>query len=88
MDHSFGIYVAKLAGLPSDVLGRAQEIFNMLDENDMTKSTQDKEIFYGDKRPYDKESNKIIIKELKNIDIKKMSVREILRAITLLQNKI
>ena len=89
MNHSYGIYVAKLAGLPDKILKRAQEIFLMLDENDTNKNNKDKnkEVFYGAKKPFDEEANRIIIRELKKIDIKKMSVREILRAISSLQNR-
>lgn len=90
IDHSYGIYVAKLAGLPNKILKRAQEIFLMLDENDTNKisSRDTKEVFYGNKKPFDEKANRIIIRELKRIDVKKMSVCEILRAITTLQNKV
>lgn len=88
VDHSYGIYVAKLAGLPEKVLQRAQEIFVMLDENDKNESVEVKEIFYGNKKPFDEEANRIIIKELKRIDVKKMSTREIINAIISLQNKV
>ena len=89
MNQSYGIYVAKLAGLPDKILKRAQEIFLMLDENDANKNnkSENKEVFYGAKKPFDEEANRIIIRELKKIDIKKMSVREILRAISSLQNR-
>ena len=85
MEQSYGIYVAKLAGLPDKILKRAQEIFLMLDENDANKN---KEVFYGAKKPFDEEANRIIIKELKKIDINKMSIREILRAISSLQSRV
>lgn len=88
IDHSYGIYVARLAGLPEKVLQRAQEIFVMLDENDKNEPAEVKEIFYGNKKPFDEEANRIIIKELKRIDVKKMSTREIINAIISLQNKV
>lgn len=90
IDHSYGIYVAKLAGLPDRILERAKEIFVMLDENDKGRVDKKdvKEVYYNDKKPFDEEANRIIIKELKRIDVEKMSVREILRAITVLQNKV
>lgn len=90
INHSYGIYVARLAGLPEQIVKRAQEIFAMLDDNDKGKNnnSEAKEVFYAVKKPFDEEANRIIIKELKKIDIKKMSVREILRTITVLQNKV
>ncbi len=90
INHSYGIYVARLAGLPEQIVKRAQEIFAMLDDNDKEKNnnSEAKEVFYAVKKPFDEEANRIIIKELKKIDIKKMSVREILRTITVLQNKV
>ena len=60
----------------------------MLDENDKNESVEVKEIFYGNKKPFDEEANRIIIKELKRIDVKKMSTREIINAIISLQNKV
>lgn len=38
-DHSFGIHVAKMAGLPYDVVQRADEIMHSLEENAQTSDT-------------------------------------------------
>ena len=39
-DHSYGIQVAQLAGLPMPIIGRAKEILAQLDDADITKSTK------------------------------------------------
>ena len=39
-DRSYGIQVAKLAGLPSEVLSRAQEVLDALEAGDMGRRTQ------------------------------------------------
>jgi DNA mismatch repair protein MutS len=39
-DRSYGIQVAKLAGLPADVLARAQEVLDALEAGDMGRRTQ------------------------------------------------
>ncbi|QSX06506.1 DNA mismatch repair protein MutS [Sedimentibacter sp. zth1] len=38
VDKSYGIQVANLAGLPKEVINRAKEILNQLEENDINKS--------------------------------------------------
>jgi len=38
-DHSYGIQVARLAGLPSDVLERSREIYDELNNADITRGT-------------------------------------------------
>ncbi|MBR6614255.1 MAG: DNA mismatch repair protein MutS [Clostridia bacterium] len=39
-DESYGIYVAKLAGVPSSVVGRAKKILNKLEEDTITKKAK------------------------------------------------
>ncbi len=39
-DHSYGIQVAQLAGLPLPIIGRAKEILAQLDDADITKGTK------------------------------------------------
>ena len=40
-DHSYGIQVAQLAGLPLPIIGRAKEILSELDDADITKGTKE-----------------------------------------------
>lgn len=72
-DGSYGIQVAKLAGLPDDVIDRAKEILNKLDEADINKKpqTRDKKAGYDgqiDIFSASNESNEIV-EELKKIDV-------------------
>jgi len=46
-DKSFGIAVARLAGLPKEVLDRAKEILHNLDESDISKNTISANILNG-----------------------------------------
>ena len=41
-DHSYGIHVAKLAGLPDEVINRANEILTNLEKNELTPDQQPK----------------------------------------------
>ena len=41
-EHSFGIHVAKMAGIPSSVIGRANEILQELEQNTIAKNLQNK----------------------------------------------
>lgn len=85
-DHSYGIQVAKLSGLPEDVLGKAREILKMLEDSDINKNIKDginlKEAAVS---KVEEESSDItlfnykeneIVAELKNIDIMNMTPLE------------
>lgn len=85
-DHSYGIQVAKLSGLPEDVLGKAREILKMLEDSDINKNIKDginlKEAAVS---KVEEESLEItlfnykeneIVTELKNIDIMNMTPLE------------
>jgi len=86
-DKSYGIYVAKMAGLPKEVILRAKEILNSLSLNrEQTKNIQE----YSSKRikdSYERDIGKEIITELKNIDINSISPIEILKKIDKLKIK-
>jgi DNA mismatch repair protein MutS len=101
-DKSYGIQVAKLAGVPEVVLKRAREIVDELSNNDIidkvrnieavtttAKSTAKKE-----KQEFDQlslfDTNKYddIIKELKSIDIMKLTPMEAMNQLYLLQQKV
>lgn len=85
-DHSYGIQVAKLSGLPEDILGKAREILKMLEDSDINKNIKDginlKEAAVS---KVEEESSDItlfnykeneIVAELKNIDIMNMTPLE------------
>ncbi len=74
-DKSYGIHVAKLAGIPKQVTSRAEKILEKLEkgrknadtpsEDDNTKADEQLEIFNA--------SNHLVIQAIKNIDIEKIT---------------
>lgn len=69
---SFGIEVASLAGLPDDVLKRAQEILHVLEENDLSRenkitSSLDKD--YASKNIQNSKNIKNIVSILSDLDV-------------------
>lgn len=80
-DQSYGIQVAKLAGLPEEIIIRAHEIISMLEENDIIKQSVSSDNSYKKEIAADILKNDCmqvdffnyasndIINELKNIDI-------------------
>jgi DNA mismatch repair protein MutS len=103
-DKSYGIQVAKLAGLPDSVVERAKEILNELLDNDIsdiaksitvdTGTTQKKkkehldEVDLAQMSLFDTASDDTIIEELKNIDIGNLTPLEALNKLYELQNKV
>ncbi len=82
-DQSYGIQVARLAGLPEEVLKRARTIVDSLNENDIAQVSEkialkeqldEKLKNYGDISFSSKEAD--IITELKNIDVTKITPLE------------
>ena len=57
---SFGIEVASLAGLPQDVLKRAQDILHVLEENDLSRENKITSSIDGDYANKNKQNNKNI----------------------------
>ena len=103
-DKSYGIQVAKLAGVPEPVLQRAYEIANQLAEHDInassiikedtkpiaTKSTpsKKKEEVSGQLSLFSDIDCSEIIEELKNIDISRITPIEALNKLYVLQEKV
>ncbi len=96
-DNSYGIQVARLAGVPDNVISRAKEILKALNDSDVTKTSEriageamfDGEINY--KLPKTNASvtnHKIIINELEEIDINRLTPREALKKLYELKTKI
>ncbi len=78
-DQSYGIQVAKLAGLPNGIIDRAKEILSTIEKNDLTKKKDvDNEVVAESPKQLDFFSmeNLNIINELKNIDILNMTPME------------
>ncbi len=102
-DKSYGIQVAKLAGLPDTVIERAKEIVNELVNNDITEIVRNISVDTTSKKRkkehldevdlsqmslFDTLSDDNIIDELKNVDIGNMTPLDALNKLYELQNKV
>ena len=86
-DKSYGIYVAKMAGLPNEVILRANEILNSLSSN--RKKIENIEQYDSERiqQSTDLHVGKELIEELSNIDINSLSPIEALKKLDELKNK-
>ncbi len=101
-DRSYGIAVAKLAGLPESVVARANELAGKLSENDISASVRSiaespvkKEILKksddvdrGQMSLFDTVSDEEIIRELGELDCNNMTPMEALNALCALQSRL
>lgn len=102
-DKSYGIQVAKLAGVPDMVIDRAKEIVEQLSDNDITEKVQsiavdnktDKktpprydELDLEQISLFDTVSDEDILKELKEIDVTNLTPLDALNTLYRLQNKL
>ncbi len=85
-DRSYGIHVAKLAGLPAEIIGRSKEILRILEKGDEAppKDVPAVETENNLKRDQDNE----IIEELRHLDILRMTPLEAMNKLYLMQKKI
>ena len=102
-DKSYGIQVAKLAGVPDMVIGRAKEIVEQLSDNDITEKVQSIEVnVRSDKKKpvrydevdleqislFDTVKDEDIIKELQEVDVQNLTPVDALNILYRLQNKL
>ncbi len=102
-DKSYGIQVAKLAGVPDIVIDRAKEIVEQLSDNDITQKVQGIAIDNKTERKivkkydevdleqislFDTVSDEDVLKELKEIDVTNLTPLDALNALYRLQNKL
>lgn len=100
-DKSYGIQVAKLAGVPEAVIDRAKEIVNSLMEADISKNAKEiansvktkkakklDEVDMAQMSLFDTVKDSDIIEELKNIDIGNLTPVDALNTLYSLQNKL
>ena len=100
-DKSYGIQVAKLAGVPEPVIERAKELVEELSDNDITINVRNlaqdsnrkkKEIRLYDEVDlaqmtlFDTVKDDDIIKELKEMDVDRMTPMEALNTLNRLKN--
>ena len=102
-DKSYGIQVAKLAGVPDMVIDRAKEIVEQLSDNDITEKVQSIEVnVKSEKRKpvkydevdleqislFDTVKDEDIIQELQDIDVSNLTPVDALNTLYRLQNKL
>ncbi len=102
-DKSYGIQVAKLAGVPDSVIERAKEIVEELINADITAATRDLTVGGKQKKPkkqiydevdleqmslFDTVKDDDILKELKELDIGTLTPIEAINVLYQLQNKL
>ncbi len=101
-DKSYGIQVARLAGVPDSVLNRAKEIVDQLVQNDIAEIARNISVDQGDKKKqrkldevdltqmslFDTVKDDDIIEEIKEIDVGNMTPIDALNKLFELQNKI
>ena len=102
-DKSYGIQVAKLAGVPDMVIDRAKEIVNQLSDNDITEKVQSiivdqkdvkhkpvkyDEVDLSQMSLFDTVKDEDVIQELQEIDISNLTPLDALNVLYKLQNKL
>ncbi|MBR4574689.1 MAG: DNA mismatch repair protein MutS [Lachnospiraceae bacterium] len=101
-DKSYGIAVAKLAGLPDGVINRANELVTQLAENDISASVRTiaseaprkailkkgDDVDRGQMSLFDTVSDDEVISELMDLDCNNMTPVEALNALSMLQSKL
>lgn len=101
-DKSYGIQVAKLAGVPDSVIARAKEIVEELSANDITELQRNISVDTGSKKKkekldevdltqmslFDTVRDDDIIEELRNVDVGNLTPIEALNKLYELQNKV
>ena len=103
-DKSYGIQVAKLAGVPDMVIDRAKEIVEQLSDNDITEKVQSIEVNRGGgerRKPvkydevdleqislFDTVTDEDVIKELTEIDVSNLTPVDALNTLYRLQNRL
>ena len=101
-DRSYGIQVAKLAGVPDSVIERAKELAEQLSDADITGTVKDlagwkknrkklphyDEVDLEQMTLFDTVKDDDILQELKDIDVSNLTPVEALNTIYRLQNKL
>ena len=102
-DKSYGIQVAKLAGVPDMVIDRAKEIVEELSDNDITEKVQSiavdtrgenkkvkryDEVDLQQMSFFDTVSDEDVLQELKDLEIQSMTPLDALNTLYKLQNKL
>ena len=92
-DKSFGIYVARLAGVPRQVVARAQEIEARLEVNDLTNNSIGQNILGAGHRKKNEQvdlmdfSKTEFVEEVRALDVLAMTPMDALNKLFLLKEK-
>ena len=91
-DKSFGVYVARLAGVPHAVVARAQEIEARLEANNINQNTIGRNILEKNKKKNQQQDlfeygRTELIEELSSLDVLSMSPMDALNKLFLLREK-
>ncbi len=93
-DKSFGIYVARLAGVPKEVVLRAQEILARLEVNELTQNSIGQNILSPQSKNRKNEQETLLgfsktelIEEIQTIDVLSMTPMDALNTLFLLKEK-
>lgn len=92
-DKSFGVYVARLAGVPRQVVARAQEIQARLEVNNINQNTIGQNILSNKKKNEPKQveltlyAQSDFIEEIRNIDVLSLTPMEALNQLFLMHEK-
>lgn len=92
-DKSYGIQVARLAGIPQEIIARAKEVLNNLENEELTESGTPKLASRKTKRPKAQldlfaSSNDSVITDIMDLDTDNMSPEEALSRLRELQKKV
>ena len=90
IDKSYGINVAKLASLPIEVIIRANDILNKLEQNELIDTKKLSINNYVAPLVYDSKSDQetYVLEELKNVNIYEMTPMEAMNKLNELKNKL
>ena len=92
-DHSYGIQVARLAGLPGKIIKRSKEILKRLDAADITKKAQELAAEFQEQQEDIQQVNMFtmeevqMVEEIKNLDVLAMTPMEAMQKLFDLQKR-
>ena len=88
IDKSYGIEVAKLAGLPQDVVGRARGVLGELESKHIKKGRQsESQMGLFEEREARSVKNEAAMNELKEVDVNSMTPLEAMRKLDEIKKK-
>lgn len=101
-DKSYGIQVAKLAGVPDMIIGRAKEIVEQLSDNDITEKVQSIDVHVPSEKKlpkydevdltqmslFDTVRDEDVLKELKELDLGNLTPLDAINVLYRLQNQL